>query len=559
MAKKEQGGMQNFVKSKNPDSAGPSNGPDDKPNFEDLKVQPPKTSTAAKSHQLRSKSQTANQSAAARVDSRAQNAQQSGRRNSTGQRRFYDTDASSVGATSTATSAEGSHNSAREALQQRQARDEQQDEQKRPSSSAGYETGSEEEDEELLPNPLQNRPPELNERQWNLVKALEAQKGNRPDGRDLPHVSGDTYPSTTSGRPSEPDVDRRNENRSMNQPHKPQAALQTTLPQRESSHRQPLGTIATQHYLQASEPAGAARANQGCPATGLLARQDSAEKTSVEQQVASGFSFAKAARQQPNMRPPQPSQPQNAGGPVGSKTPAASNIAQPASVPPAKEIATHLPLQQQTTDVAKQNAVAGLREPKPEKKGHRSPQFQQRDMETAPDYEPFSDGEADMQNGIASHAPKQSQTKEPEVHLDYEVPELFNMDYQELKQQSFDTDPNANDFNLPADQQNDSIETKLDTVSALQPEDKSRFFASLSLDEWEQAGEWFLGRFSNVVGKLKEARQEKRQAARLFEDEIQSRFKAVGKKRKQIEESFSEMKESGGKVLQGTPKKTRTK
>jgi hypothetical protein len=133
------------------------------------------------------------------------------------------------------------------------------------------------------------------------------------------------------------------------------------------------------------------------------------------------------------------------------------------------------------------------------------------------------------------------------------------MRYEDLKAQSFDVDPNATAFQLPGGHDRNPLTEKLALIATLEPALQSDFFASLSLNEWEQSGDWFLERFGDMIGRLKNVRQEKREAARLFEDEIERRHDAIGNKRKQVEASLNEMRESGGKVLERTPKKTKTK
>ena len=142
-----------------------------------------------------------------------------------------------------------------------------------------------------------------------------------------------------------------------------------------------------------------------------------------------------------------------------------------------------------------------------------------------------------------------------EPDLDYAPPELYQMDYEVLKLQSFDTDPKVPDSGLSEEYQNQSLAQKLRHVADLPSSEQHTFFSSLSLDEWEEAGDWYLDRFGEISKKIREARRAKRDAAKQFESEIQKRHEAISKKRKEVEDSLKEMKESGGKVLHATPKK----
>ncbi|KAI6803298.1 hypothetical protein KC363_g2549 [Hortaea werneckii] len=146
--------------------------------------------------------------------------------------------------------------------------------------------------------------------------------------------------------------------------------------------------------------------------------------------------------------------------------------------------------------------------------------------------------------------------EEPE--LDYEPEELRSMDYQTLKGTAFDFEPYSSRSTLPNAQPTDDLTQKLFAAAELDRPEQAEFFASLTIDDWEQAGDWFLDRFGDVIKRLKEARREKREAAKRFEDEVEHRHDAVSKKRKLTDDALSEMKTSGALVLQGTPRKGRS-
>lgn len=402
----------------------------------------------------------------------------------------------------------------------------------------------------------------LTSQQAAKMNKAAAEMKKPPDGRNLPYMLGDSYPSTTSGRPSDVDV---NENRS-NHSQASQTPTMTALPARESSHRQQLGTGSAPRHVQPHQTVQASHVDQQRGASGLLVRPDVLDKASSEQ-TSAGFAFTrppaqvKTANQKQSVQPNPHTRQQSAPDTVRSNAAASTNTAQRASVPMNSETATNTSMKKRRADPTRDGQVL-VQQPYGSthgQSGHQPTQMQQPVVKTAPECEQFSDDEADVENDIAPQTQTQSQEEGSEELLDYEAPELFDMDYKELKAQSFDLDPNIGEFKLPADQQDDVLPTKLSTISVLQPQDQYSFFKGLSLDDWEHAGDWFLDRFGEIVGRLKENRQEKRKAARLFENEVESRHKAVGKKRKQIEDSLGEMKESGGKVLQGTPKKAKSK
>lgn len=148
---------------------------------------------------------------------------------------------------------------------------------------------------------------------------------------------------------------------------------------------------------------------------------------------------------------------------------------------------------------------------------------------------------------------------EPQEHheelLDYDLPELFNKDYQSLKAELFDQHPNAQPFVVSGMPETATLADKMASISRAEPGTQGEFFASLDIDEWEEAGDWFLDRFGDTIKALKDVRREKRKAARALEDEIEQRETHVSKKRALTDAAMSDMKSSGAAVLLGTPGK----
>ncbi|SMR52912.1 unnamed protein product [Zymoseptoria tritici ST99CH_1E4] len=148
----------------------------------------------------------------------------------------------------------------------------------------------------------------------------------------------------------------------------------------------------------------------------------------------------------------------------------------------------------------------------------------------------------------------QVQIEKP-VELDYEASKLFAMKYEELKAASFDVDPKLGAVDLAPE--HNTLEEKLSVVARLNDTMKSKFFAGLTINEWEDAGDWFLQRFGEVASKLKDNRRKKRKIAQEFENEVEKRHGAVSKKMNITTDALSLMKQSGAQVLEGTPKKAK--
>jgi hypothetical protein len=138
--------------------------------------------------------------------------------------------------------------------------------------------------------------------------------------------------------------------------------------------------------------------------------------------------------------------------------------------------------------------------------------------------------------------------------LDYDKETLVGMDFMSLKNESFDKDPRADDFEMDEV----DMEAKLaHAMENLDQEGQKKFFSSLPLDEWQEAGDWFLERFGDFIKHIVESRKQKRELAKRFEKEISTRHDDVSRKRKTLEDALTNMRTGGETLL--TPNKKRAK
>lgn len=188
-----------------------------------------------------------------------------------------------------------------------------------------------------------------------------------------------------------------------------------------------------------------------------------------------------------------------------------------------------------------------------------------------------SESTLDQTSGYTSESSearkKSSSRKHPRIEeeLDYDLPTLTAMSFQELNTQSFDIDPRApaisnigpsvqsfqNDQPPPADTTEAKISHLLSTLSTPSPSTNSdvdltaatSFFSTLPLAEWEEAGDDLLSRFSDLLAKTKAARQERRNVATRFEMEIQKRYEDVEEKRVGLDRTMQSMRGGAQGVL----------
>lgn len=137
--------------------------------------------------------------------------------------------------------------------------------------------------------------------------------------------------------------------------------------------------------------------------------------------------------------------------------------------------------------------------------------------------------------------------------LDYDEKDLFQKNFSELQAEKYDFDPRSG-IHDQDELTGDILDQKLQGLVRAEPQQQRDFFASLDIDQWEEAGEWFLDQFSESLNKFKGKRQEKRKLSREFEAQIASRYDEVKNKRKATDNALTAMRGAGAHVLD-TPKK----
>ena len=142
--------------------------------------------------------------------------------------------------------------------------------------------------------------------------------------------------------------------------------------------------------------------------------------------------------------------------------------------------------------------------------------------------------------------------------LDYDLQSLMAMDYQILKDEPLDKDPQEKHSVLSETKSSALLPERLGHVAKLSNGEQAFFFASLSMDEWEESGDWFTQQFSLLKDKMRHSRQERRRIAQGFESEVAARYTAVSKEQQSTEDALRQMKENGRLVVQrSTPKRKR--
>ncbi|CZT19525.1 uncharacterized protein RCC_05376 [Ramularia collo-cygni] len=408
-----------------------------------------------------------------------------------------------------------------------------------------------------------------------------AEARQKPDGRGLGRISGDTYPETTSGRPSTTNADDDREYQTSAYP-QGLGAQSVVMPGHGAGTRLSHAT----HSKQVLPPGQSGHQDRAGP------QQFHAPPGRPEdfvKDIGQGFTFARN-ESHPNRAhaAPMPHYHNHSTKPVPASTaqhgPSASGNGVPGRparrhgptqhIKPEPQPVAPAPVQQSTRKRLSEGALRNATPEPQQSQEPQPPQFQMQQQSRSrnvqvpqvqafepPENEMMSEvGEENNYNNIPPETPVEPQhgTREA-APLDHFPPQLYGMSFTVLKAAPFDVDPNAAEpTSLSTLQPHDPLPKRMDALFSMEDRAKEEYFTSLGIEEWEEAGDWFLDSFTKLTNRFKTARQEKRQIAREFENEVESRFESISKKRKLITGAMEEMKESGGKVLQGTPKKAPT-
>lgn len=363
------------------------------------------------------------------------------------------------------------------------------------------------------------------------AQAIEFLQQARPRG--LPTIEGDSYPPTTNGDPTEWEV-------AQEPPSQDSDDGGFVSP----SPRRPIPN-ANGERLYAPPPKDHGYRGSGGPVTGQSMDSMFKQSASIrgQQRMNSHQNQKPAHGHQGNIAPMHLRQPP-------SYSQASRKIVQTEPVKPQPHSNPHVafdPPQQHVERTRSGPAYIALKPPKP--------------LEApVPAKRPSSAHEQVVP--IIQHASVRPQQIDPvnmHPHGDYDLPTLHAMKYEQLKNESFDTNPQAKPLSLSEEMLQQSLVDRLDHVQKhCGPETQAHFFQSLPTTEWEEAGDWFLDRFSSIIQRTREARQKKRKLAQEFEDQVEKRHKHVSKKLHQVEDAMSKMKAQGEGLVPKSPRMSKS-
>jgi hypothetical protein len=145
--------------------------------------------------------------------------------------------------------------------------------------------------------------------------------------------------------------------------------------------------------------------------------------------------------------------------------------------------------------------------------------------------------------------------KKRRLSLDYDDSDLHAMNFSTLREQPFDYDPRAGTSRVTplqtATPASESTVKDLERYKGKSAVDQQQFFAQMSMQDWEESGDWFFEQFGNLLQKTKEARTSKREMLNKFEAEVEARESAVQGQIENILTTFQELKKNGQSMMMG--------
>ena len=144
-----------------------------------------------------------------------------------------------------------------------------------------------------------------------------------------------------------------------------------------------------------------------------------------------------------------------------------------------------------------------------------------------------------------------------QLDLDFDRKKLKKMDFKSLLSESFDQ-PTSAPAESSTSGDNVALSQRLTAAIALAPDQQEQFLALLSLQQWQESGQWFQEQFAAINERMIKSRDKRREIAKAFEAEVAQRHDAVVKETETYCAALKGMMQSGEVVLQqGTPHRKR--
>lgn len=141
-----------------------------------------------------------------------------------------------------------------------------------------------------------------------------------------------------------------------------------------------------------------------------------------------------------------------------------------------------------------------------------------------------------------------------EMYLpEYSDTTLKKMSYADLEKEPWDRPDDRKVFQLAKPlRENDSFKAKMEHYVFKEGQDAQvSFYEQISPEDWDEGGDWFVEKFTELLNEIKLKRAEKKKCTKKFEEEISAREKLVRGKSDYLDKEFKYMRVGGEGILRG--------
>ncbi len=148
-------------------------------------------------------------------------------------------------------------------------------------------------------------------------------------------------------------------------------------------------------------------------------------------------------------------------------------------------------------------------------------------------------------------------TRKRNRDLDYSPDQLSSMTFQQLSNEPFNLASDTAPASSPQELSIGTLTAKIeDMLEDLKDDDtkivrRRAFFSSLSIEQYEECASFMIRRFSDIMSKFTDARQQRRRAAKDFEEEVANREDCVRCKTTAVDKDLGRLKRGGEEVVRG--------
>ena len=174
------------------------------------------------------------------------------------------------------------------------------------------------------------------------------------------------------------------------------------------------------------------------------------------------------------------------------------------------------------------------------------------DDKSSVDWNPEIDRIHDRKPTVSADCP---QTRKRARDLDHSPDQLSSMTFQQLSNEPFDLASDIARASVPQELSSGTLAAKMDYILERLKDDDTKllqrraFFSSLSIEQYEECANVMIRRFTDIVSTVTDARQQRRRAAKDFEEKVAKREECVRGKTTDVDKDLGRLKRGGEEVV----------